>query len=235
MAHEEIENVSVLYVNEDENKNVRELLLADNADVKHILANNAAALGIRGNLSDKMTDELYAESADVFKASTKPENTPDSVRKAVEKATAIVLRNHNLIQLFGEEKNSFSIPETVEKWYKKSYMTDAVLNKIDSAVSKNIKSSRIIDNEVAEYSGLAIIEHADGFYDKDGAYDTDDEAPDLNYCKIMIVDNDAKDGEKVYQGDMSDIRDAYTVGKDDCSRVLMNYIGNYMRTVVVYL
>ena len=74
-----------------------------------------------------------------------------------------------------------------------------------------------------------------GFYDKDGAYDTDDEAPDLSYCKIMIVDNDAKDGEKVYQGDMSDIRDAYTVGNDDCSRVLMNYIGNYMRTVVVYL
>lgn len=74
-----------------------------------------------------------------------------------------------------------------------------------------------------------------GFYDKDGAYDTDDEAPDLSYCKIMIVDNDAKDGEKVYLGDMSDIRDAYTVGNDNCSRVLMNYIGNYMRTVVVYL
>lgn len=74
-----------------------------------------------------------------------------------------------------------------------------------------------------------------GFYDKDGAYDADDEAPDLSYCKVLIVDNDAKDGEKVYLGDMSDIRDAYTVGNENCSRVLMNYIGNYMRTVVVYL
>ena len=185
-AHEEIENVSVLYVNEDENKNVRELLLADNADVKQILANNAAALGIRGNLSDKMTDELYAESADVFKASTKPENTLDSVRITVEKAAAIVLRNHNLIQLFGEEKNSFSIPETVEKWYKKSYMTDAVLNKIDSAISKNIKSSRIFDNEVTEYSGLTIIEYADGFGDvKD--YLTENAAM-LNIDKSKITD-----------------------------------------------
>lgn len=162
---EEIENVSILYVNEEENENVRNLLLADNADVKQILANNSAALGIRKGLSEKMTDELYAETADVFKASTKPENTLDAVRKAVEKAAAIVLRNHNMIQLFGEEKDSFSVPESVEKWYEKSYISDAILNKIDSNMSKNITSIQMFDAEVAEYSGLAVIEYADGFGD----------------------------------------------------------------------
>lgn len=99
----------------------------------------------------------------------------------------------------------------------------------------NVKSLIVSWSFSFMYAGYKDGVFLSGFYDKDGAYDTDDEAPDLSYCKIMIVDNDAKDGEKVYQGDMSDIRDAYTVGKDDCSRVLMNYIGNYMRTVVVYL
>lgn len=185
-SREEIENVSVLYVNEEENKNVRELLLADNADVKEVLKNNTAALGIRKNLSDKMSDELYGEAADVFKASTKPENTLDSVRKTVEKAAATVLRNHNMMQIFGEEKDAFSIPETVEKWYRKSYMTDAVLNKIDSAMSKNIKSIKMFDNEISEYSGLALIEYADGFGDvKD--YLTEN-ATALNIDKNKVTD-----------------------------------------------
>lgn len=84
------------------------------------------------------------------------------------------------------------------------------------------------------YAGYKDGVFASGFYDKGGSVEANDEGIDTGYAKVIVVDNDAKDGEKVYVGNIDDIRDAYTVGVDNCSRMVSTYVAAYLRSVVVY-
>lgn len=84
------------------------------------------------------------------------------------------------------------------------------------------------------YAGYKDGVFVSGYYDKDGSIEANDEGIDTNYAKVIVVDNDAKDGEKVYVGDINDIRDADTVGKENCSRMVSTYVGAYLRSIVVY-
>lgn len=84
------------------------------------------------------------------------------------------------------------------------------------------------------YAGYKDGVFVSGFYDKDDSFEANDEGIDTRYAKVIVVDNDARDGEKVYAGDIDDIRDAYTVGMDSCSRMVSTYVGQYLRSIVVY-
>ena len=84
------------------------------------------------------------------------------------------------------------------------------------------------------YAGYKDGVFASGFYDKSGSVEANDEGIDTGYANVIVVDNDAKDGEKVYVGNIDDIRDAYTVGVDNCSRMVSTYVAAYLRSVVVY-
>ena len=102
------------------------------------------------------------------------------------------------------------------------------VNNVSSLMSKNWSFSFM-------YAGYKDGDFISGFYDKTGSCYENDEAADLTYCKVIVVDNVTSGVTNVRVGDVRDIIDAHTVGNENCSRLLVNYVSAYMRCVVVYL
>lgn len=104
-------------------------------------------------------------------------------------------------------------------------------NRLNNNISNLVGTSWSYSYMYAGYKDGVFVS---GFYDKSGSHEANDEGIDTAYAKVIVVDNDAKDGEKVYVGDINDVRDADTVGVENCSRMVSTYVGAYLRSVVVY-
>ena len=161
----EIDKIALQYINEDENEAARTALFANSADIPSVISNYGLAFGVRKAMWDLMSQPSYfEEAANVFKT-TNAANDLDKVQKAMEKSIAITLHNHGSMDIFGVNIDAFDIPDTVEKWHDKSYITDGAKTSIDTGVSKSIKSVGEFDKEIAEKTALKVIENADGFGD----------------------------------------------------------------------
>ena len=189
----EIDKIALQYINEDENEAARIALFANSADIPSVISNYGLAFGVRKAMWDLMSQPSYfEEAANVFKT-TNAANDLDKVQKAMEKSIAITLHNHGSMDIFGVNIDAFDIPDTVEKWHDKSYITDGAKTSIDTGVSKSIKSVGEFDKEIAEKTALKVIENADGFGDvkeclKENAelLDIDEKRVTDAFCKSIV-------------------------------------------------
>lgn len=158
----EVDKIALQYINETENETARTALFADNADTATVLANYGKAFGVRAAMWDLMTVQSYfTEAAEIFKTANAA-NDLTGVQKALEKAIAVTLHNKGMLGLFDGNIDAFDIPDSVQKSYDKSYMTDNVKASIDSGISKTIASVEEFDKDIAEQTALKVIENADG-------------------------------------------------------------------------
>lgn len=154
----------------------------------------------------------------------------DNVAANVAEGDALLLKVNNngevgaITMIYDNSQGGEPNVQTGSTWYNKN----RYVNNVRSLLGVQWSFSFM-------YAGYKEGDFVSGFYDKGGSYEANDEAADLTYSKVLVVDNDANDGDKVRIGDVGDIRDAYTVGKENCSRLLVNYVAAYMRCVVVYL
>lgn len=161
----EIDKIALQYINEGENETARTALFADNADIPNVISTYGKAFGVRKSMWDLMSQQAYFdETTQIFKTANAANNL-EKVQKALEKSIAITLHNNGLMGVFDGNTDAFDVPDSVGKWFEKSYMTDSAKLKIDSNVSKKITSVDGFDKEIAEKTALQVIESADGYGD----------------------------------------------------------------------
>lgn len=183
----EIDHIALRYINEDENERARDSLFADDADIANVIKDNVKACGVRRTLFNKMDDELYTEAASIYRASGNVENTLEAVTAACEKAIAIALWNDDKIELFGNDGDAFGIPESVARWYEKSYMNASVMNDISKDISKTLESFDKFDKTIAKVTALAVIEYADGYGDVQTCLKDNADLLGINESKVTVA------------------------------------------------
>lgn len=180
----EIDKIALQYINEGENEVARAALFADDADIPTVISNYGLAFGVRKAMWDLMSQQSYFEEVTNIFKTTNAENDLDKVQKALEKSIAITLHNHSAMGIFDGNIDAFDIPDSVEKWYAKSYMTDKAKTYIDTGISKTITSVGEFDKEIAEKTALKVIENADGFGDIKECLKENAELLEINEKKI---------------------------------------------------
>lgn len=161
----ELDKIALQYINEDENDTARTALFADGADVPNVILTYGTAFGVRKSMWDLMSQQTYFEETSKIFKTANANNNLEKVQKSLEKAIAITLHNNGLMGIFDGNTDAFDVPESVGKWFEKSYMTDSAKAEINSNVSKKVTSVDGFDKEIAEKTALQVIENADGYGD----------------------------------------------------------------------
>lgn len=172
------------YINEKKNKTAIERLNAQGAVTTEVFKNYAKDLGVRKNLVDLMEDSLYYAAASLYDKDKALEDSAENVMTKIEKAFAVTLWNNSKINIFCDDIDAFSIPESVGKWIDKKYLSDDEKNRIEKNVSKKAVKFADFDSSIAEETALSVIYAADGFGDVQTYLSENAELLGINKSKV---------------------------------------------------
>lgn len=153
------------YINQEKNKTAIDSLNAQGAVTSEIFRNYAKDLGVRKSLADLMDESDYDAAANMYDKEKAAQDSSAEVMINAEKVFAISIWNSGKIDVFGDDIDAFSVPESVSKWFDKKYMSDNEKKEIQSKVSKKAVKFEDFDKSIAEETALRIIYAADGYGD----------------------------------------------------------------------
>ena len=166
----EIEHSSLRYINKGENEAAISNLLSvfDISDAlqrydgfEKTVVDNADAFGINITFKDAAS---LKESAKIFFASVSKDDvkTFETAKSCIDKAMAISLFNGGKISFTKEFAKNFSLPESVEKYLEKPYITDETRTFIEEKTKKTSADFESFDKTAAEAVALGVIYSSDG-------------------------------------------------------------------------